>query len=195
MTDTRERLIDAAYAVVARDGLEAASVKTIAAEAGVTPGLLHYHFATKDALLEAALRRGLDEYVERSRVRRAEIKGAALFDAMLDEACAAVRDDADYFRVRLAFAARAMTHPDFALVMRELNGVAIAETALTLAAAAGRDAATAADRAAAAALKACFDGAMLAALVDPGFSMEAAGGLVMDALRRAVELERTKSSA
>lgn len=193
MSDTRDRLIDAAYAVVARDGLEAASVKTIAAEAGVTPGLLHYHFASKDALLEAALRRGLDEYVERSRLRRAEVKGPTLFDAMLDEACAAVRDDADYFRVRLAFAARAMTHPDFAMVMRELNAVAIAETALTLAAAAGRDTATPADRAAAAALKACFDGAMLAALVDPAFSMEAAGTLVMDALRNAISLERAKS--
>lgn len=36
---TRNKLIEAALVVVAREGLEPASVKSIAAEAGLTPGL------------------------------------------------------------------------------------------------------------------------------------------------------------
>jgi hypothetical protein len=46
---TRERLIAAAFAVVAREGLEGASVKRIAAQAKVTAGLLRYHFPSRDA--------------------------------------------------------------------------------------------------------------------------------------------------
>src|SRR5882757_6216088 len=67
---TRDRLIAAAFRVVAREGLEGASVKSIAAEAGVTPGLLHYHFPTRDALLVAALRQAQADYQDRSRRRR-----------------------------------------------------------------------------------------------------------------------------
>lgn len=52
---TRDKLIDAAFRMVARDRLEAASVKAIAAEAEVAPGLMHHHFATKDAVLAAAM--------------------------------------------------------------------------------------------------------------------------------------------
>lgn len=53
---SRERLIQAAVQVVARDGLEKASVKAIAAEAGIAPGLMHYHFP--DKILAASTARG-----------------------------------------------------------------------------------------------------------------------------------------
>lgn len=183
---TRERLIDAAYAVVAREGLDAASVKTIAAEAGVTPGLMHYHFPCKDALMEAALRRGLDEYVAASRARREKHRGQALLDAFFADARDAVTTDADFFRVRLAFAARAMTHPALAAILRELNAVAIAESAATLAAAAGRAGPTADDTLVATAMKAMFDGYMLAALTDPAFPMDRAAAVLTDAIRQAL---------
>lgn len=182
---TRDRLIDAAYTVVARDGLEAASVKTIAAEADVTPGLLHYHFPTKDALMEAALRHGVEAYVAESKARRAATRGKALLDAYFADARMAVERDAEYFRVRLAFAARALTHPPLAAVMRDLNAIAIDETAQTLAAAAGRNAPTGDDRALATTIKAVFDGVMLAALLDPAFPLDRAADLLIDAVRGA----------
>ncbi|MDX2235789.1 MAG: TetR/AcrR family transcriptional regulator [Hyphomonadaceae bacterium] len=181
---TRDRLIDAAFRVVAREGLEAASVKSIAAEAGVTPGLMHYHFPCKEALMEAALRRGLEEYVEVSRARRAKHSGEALLDAFFADARAAATVDADFFRVRLAFAARALTHPALAVVLRTLTDAAVEETALTLAAAAGRDVPTDHDRLTARALKAAFDGYMLAALTDPAFPLEGAARLLVDAVGR-----------
>ena len=184
---TRERLIAAAFVVVAREGLEAASVKVIAAEAGITAGLLHYHFPTKDALLEAALRQALDAYLERVRARRLSVARADQVSALFADARHAVATDADLFRVRLAFAVRALAHPGLAAVMRDLNSVAVAETALTFAAAAGREVASDRDRQLAATLKAAFDGLMLAWLADPAFPIEAAGDFLETAAQKWIE--------
>lgn len=180
---TRERLIEAAFAVVAREGLEAASVKTIAAEAGITPGLMHYHFPTKDALLEAAMRRGLEEYRQRLIARRAATPPDQQLAAFFAEARDGAEADADFFRVRLAFAAQALSHPALAEVLRELNAAAVAEAALTFAAAAGRTQANDRDLALAATLKASFDGLMLAWLNDPSFPLDAAREILEGAAR------------
>src|SRR5262245_18946491 len=53
---TRERLLRAAIAIVAKDGLAAATTAAIAAEAGVAEGTLYRHFESKDDLLIAAYR-------------------------------------------------------------------------------------------------------------------------------------------
>jgi AcrR family transcriptional regulator len=50
----RQSLIDATLAVIARDGVRAATVRTIAAEANVTQGLIRYYFQTKDELITHA---------------------------------------------------------------------------------------------------------------------------------------------
>ncbi|KOO51697.1 TetR/AcrR family transcriptional regulator [Viridibacillus arvi] len=49
--DKRQRLIDAAYKVFSRKGFNSASIKDIAHEAGITPGLVHYYFKNKEELL------------------------------------------------------------------------------------------------------------------------------------------------
>jgi TetR/AcrR family transcriptional regulator, transcriptional repressor of bet genes len=52
--DTRRRsLIGATTRVLARDGAAGASVRAIAAEAGVSPGLVTHHFGSVDALIAA----------------------------------------------------------------------------------------------------------------------------------------------
>ena len=55
-TATRERLTRAAIAIVAREGMAAATTAAIAAEAGVAEGTLYRHFESKDDLLIAAYR-------------------------------------------------------------------------------------------------------------------------------------------
>lgn len=52
---TRERLLDSAIRCFARQGYEAASTRTIEAEAGVKRGLIAYHFGTKEALWKDAV--------------------------------------------------------------------------------------------------------------------------------------------
>lgn len=50
---TRERLLDAAYEVFARDGVGAASLDAITKHAGFTRGAFYSNFASKDELLAA----------------------------------------------------------------------------------------------------------------------------------------------
>lgn len=49
----REQLIEAALRVASRDGIDAATVRAVAAEAGVSLGVVHYCFEDKDELLRA----------------------------------------------------------------------------------------------------------------------------------------------
>ncbi|GAB2571468.1 TetR/AcrR family transcriptional regulator [Gracilibacillus alcaliphilus] len=49
--DKRQRLMDAAYKVFSEKGYSNASIKDIANEADITPGLVHYYFNSKEELL------------------------------------------------------------------------------------------------------------------------------------------------
>jgi AcrR family transcriptional regulator len=60
--DTKRRLMDAAAAVVRRDGATALTLDAVAAEAGVSKGGLLYHFKTKRELLDAMLDGWLQEF-------------------------------------------------------------------------------------------------------------------------------------
>lgn len=52
-TNQRERLLDAAVACFAADGVAATSLRGIALQAGVTPALVNYYFGSKEQLLDA----------------------------------------------------------------------------------------------------------------------------------------------
>lgn len=56
----RTRLLDAAVALIRRQGLAATSVDELCAEAGVTKGAFFHHFASKEALAVAAADHWLD---------------------------------------------------------------------------------------------------------------------------------------
>ena len=53
--DARERILEAACDVIAEHGIEDVRIARIATLAGVSPPLVHYHFATREALLSEAL--------------------------------------------------------------------------------------------------------------------------------------------
>ncbi len=53
IAERREQLVAAAIAVASREGIDAATVRAVAAEAGVSLGVVHYCFQDKDELLEA----------------------------------------------------------------------------------------------------------------------------------------------
>ena len=56
----RDDLIAAAMSLVAEGGPEAATVRAIAARAGVTPGLIRHYFQSKEELTHAAYRQVMD---------------------------------------------------------------------------------------------------------------------------------------
>jgi AcrR family transcriptional regulator len=53
--DARQRILDAAVRRIAQEGLDDARIARIAMDAGVSAALVHYHFASRDALLAEAL--------------------------------------------------------------------------------------------------------------------------------------------
>ena len=53
--DTREKILQAAFDVLSREGYENTSIKQIAEQAGVAQGLVHYYFKSKQLLVLAVL--------------------------------------------------------------------------------------------------------------------------------------------
>lgn len=53
---SREAIVAAALQAVGRDGAEAVSLERVASEAGCAKGLIHYHFKSKQGLLQAVAR-------------------------------------------------------------------------------------------------------------------------------------------
>lgn len=51
----RDRLLDIAVTLFARDGVGPTTLAAIAREAGVTAPMVHYHFKSRDQLLDAVV--------------------------------------------------------------------------------------------------------------------------------------------
>ncbi len=64
-TSTRSRILKSARAHFARGGVEHVSLRRIAADVGVTPMAIYRHFADKEAIVEALVLEGLDEWARR----------------------------------------------------------------------------------------------------------------------------------
>ena len=60
--DTPERILQAALEAFSQKGFEGARTRDIAARAGVTLGLVQYHFGTKDELWKAAVERAFEDF-------------------------------------------------------------------------------------------------------------------------------------
>jgi AcrR family transcriptional regulator len=91
----RGLILDAARRVFERDGLDGASLRGIALEAGYTPAALYFHFDSKEAIYAALLEASLDRLA-----------------ALVSEAVAAMRRPATQLRAAsLAFFAFYLDHP------------------------------------------------------------------------------------
>jgi AcrR family transcriptional regulator len=96
----RRQLLSAAARRFARQGFRATTIRDIAGDAGMLPGSVYYHFASKNELLLAVYEEGVERIA--ATVDRA-VAGAADPWARLDAACAAhlatVLDRSDYAQV------------------------------------------------------------------------------------------------
>ena len=73
MTDTKQRLLSAAYDVLREQGIVAVSARTIAARAGANQALIFYHFGTVTELLSAAVQAEVHGRVEAYRAEFAAV--------------------------------------------------------------------------------------------------------------------------
>lgn len=84
--DTRERILDAAEQLIAENGIGSTSLRHIIAAAEVNLAAVHYHFGSKQALIEAVYARHIQP-VNRERLRRLEaLKAASQGEALPLEA-------------------------------------------------------------------------------------------------------------
>ena len=93
----RARILDAAVKLIAREGINDVRIARIAMEAGVSPSLLHYHFASRDALLAEAVEHSY-ELAGTIRIGPDDepLPAAARLQAMIDQCLPApgsLRDD------------------------------------------------------------------------------------------------------
>ncbi len=116
--ERRSEIIDAAARVIARGGLEAATMRDIAAEAGWTTGVVNHYFADKRQLMRATLRRS----IAARRAARAQLPGGTALDELRRELVAALPLDDDarrHWLVTLAFVGQAAGDDELAIVQRD----------------------------------------------------------------------------
>lgn len=97
---SRQQVLDAAVEALAKDGIQATSVQDIADAAGLSKGAVHYHFESKDDLLERVLEQCCDR-IERRITAAFEEPGLPMerVRRALAEMWAVRRDMAPEFRV------------------------------------------------------------------------------------------------
>lgn len=116
--ERRQALADAAARVIANGGLGAATLRDVAAEAGLTTGALTHYFADKRELLIFTLQASL----ERRRTAHPRLNsGNALNDlgVLLDGVLPISEASRLHWMVTIAFASQAAGDPELAAVQRE----------------------------------------------------------------------------
>ncbi|MBI4897649.1 MAG: TetR family transcriptional regulator [Actinobacteria bacterium] len=100
---------------VARYGAPGATFEHVAAEAGVSRGLLHYHFGTKEKLLEAVMHRQTEIVTELMRAgAEASRNGDDAINALLRGTEGIVRHDPDVFLVAFEMIGHSRREPSLA---------------------------------------------------------------------------------
>ncbi|WP_060713259.1 TetR/AcrR family transcriptional regulator [Pseudonocardia sp. HH130629-09] len=104
----RSEIADAVLGLVAQAGTEAVSLRSVAAEAGISMGRVQHYFASKDALLLHALDRSHRQMEERieTRARAAGGDDRTVLATILDELLGGHPRTRDALRIHAAFATR-----------------------------------------------------------------------------------------
>ena len=160
--ERRAQITEGLLRVMARAGYDGASIQAIAKEAGLAPGLVHYHYGAKEEILLDLVGRLEDGVAGRYRRRAARARDAwGRLDAFVDAHLALGRDaDPDAVACWVALAAEAGRRPAVHEAWRDALRRSLATLEGLVAevlAEQGRDGAS--PRAAAAALLAAIHGA------------------------------------
>jgi AcrR family transcriptional regulator len=108
----REALCRALVAVVARDGLDGVTFRSVAREAGVTAGLASYHFADRDTMVREALQWAAQHSTSTSRISP-DVDDVSAFASTLPEMMREHAEDSLFsYELILAAARRPELAPD-----------------------------------------------------------------------------------
>lgn len=115
----REELAAAVWRLASRDGLDAVTIRSVAAEAGWSTGALHHYFSDKEELLLFAFKTVADRVGRRVAAARAESREPLeLARALLAIGLPLDEERRDETRVWFAFLGLALTRPPLARAQR-----------------------------------------------------------------------------
>jgi AcrR family transcriptional regulator len=98
---TRRRLLDAAIARFAADGL-GASFDAVAADAGATKGALYHHFGSKDGLVQAVYQEAVRRHAQRVLERSAQGTGRERLLELIDASARLYSSRTPFYRLLVA---------------------------------------------------------------------------------------------
>jgi AcrR family transcriptional regulator len=171
---TRDRIVDAAYEVLAEKGYDATTFKEIARSAEAAQGLIHYYFGSKDRLLLEVLK----EASERTREEMQRFVAALPEErprrgmSVLAQQKHRVSRQPEWYRLRYELFALGMRKPELLPSVGELLAKGRRGVGEVLVRLAGREIAD--QEALSAVMLACFDGLALQKLGDPDFDLDGA---------------------
>ncbi|SED77989.1 TetR/AcrR family transcriptional regulator [Ruania alba] len=126
----RAEIMEAVERLLARGGVNAVTMRAVAAEADVSLRLVQYYGSTKDELLGAALDRLADKSVERWRARARRQRGCEsrldVIKAFVDEALPTDTASEGFHRVGVSLEGVAIANPGMAgrAYQKHLSGLA-----------------------------------------------------------------------
>ena len=171
---SRDRIVDAAYQILAEKGYDATTFKEIARSAQAAQGLIHYYFGSKDQLLLEVLK----EASERTRQEMQRFVAALPEErprrgkSVLAQQKHRVTRQPEWYRLRYELFALGMRKPELLPSVGELLAKGRRGVGQVLGRLAGKEIA---DREAlSAVMLACFDGLALQQLADPDFDLDGA---------------------
>ncbi len=131
-----QRIVEAMRHSVARRGAAGSTFDHVSREAGVSRGLLHYYFGTKEQLLVEAARRDCDQRIEVLEQRLAGAQTADDFVALLAQNLQeTIREDPDFVTLVFEMFTLSRRNADIAVEYARLMSLTRARLASMLAAA------------------------------------------------------------
>lgn len=107
----RAEIVAATWRIIATEGIERATMREIAAEAGLANGAIKPYFASKDDLLAAAFEHVFNRTNERIAVRTSDMRGIPALVALCHEVLPLDAERVNEARIVIAFWQTAMSDP------------------------------------------------------------------------------------
>ena len=116
--ERREEVIAAVWRVIARDGLDASTIRAIASETGASAGVLAHYFKDKDDILTQALKLSHKRIRARQDRKLAKLEGVAALRALVLDNLPLDEERELETRLEISYWARSLTRAEVAKVQR-----------------------------------------------------------------------------
>ncbi|MCM3718838.1 TetR/AcrR family transcriptional regulator [Fictibacillus phosphorivorans] len=160
----RKIILKAAYLVFAHKGYENASIKDIASEANITPGLIHYYFKNKEELF-LSVQNDLQEKYHKQYVEKS--KQDIHLHEVLQEIKSRSKNDPDWYRFRYEIYSMGLKNKEIQMEAAQILKNGRQSLSKPLQMMGGQE-----TNEMASILLACFDGLALQKIMDADFDMD-----------------------